>query len=70
MGRESAAGVRRRCARDVNEIEAAEDEAGKEKDFSEEDTNIEINVIEAAEKEAGKGRNFSEEDTNIETVSH
>jgi len=69
MGRESAAGVRRRRARDVNEIEAAEKEAGKEKDSSSEDTNIEINVIEAAEKEAGKGKDFSEEDTNIETVS-
>jgi len=40
MGRESAAGVRRRRARDVNEIEAIEKEAGKEKDFFEEDTNI------------------------------
>jgi len=43
MGRESAAGVRRRRARDVKETEAAEkEEVEKEKDLSEEDTKIDI----------------------------
>jgi hypothetical protein len=43
MGRESAAGVRRRHAREVKEIEAVEkEEVGKEKELSEENTKIEI----------------------------
>lgn len=43
MGRESAAGIRRRRARAVEEIEAAEKEdAEKEKDLSEENTKVDI----------------------------
>jgi hypothetical protein len=43
MGRESAAGVRRRRAREVEEVEAAEKEEGeKEKDLSEESSKVDI----------------------------
>jgi len=43
MGRESAAGIRRRRAREVGEIEATEkEEVEKEKDLSEENTNVDI----------------------------
>ena len=46
MGRESAAGVRRRRARDVKETEAAEKEgAEKEKDLSEENTKTDVNPL-------------------------
>jgi len=43
MGRESAAGVRRRRAREIKEMEAAENEqVEREKENSEENTKVDI----------------------------